>query len=55
MTTPVSDGKINIKGLSVAEVIASMEEAAQRLLGELDDDLIKYRHTAERCWCPVTR
>ena len=47
MTTPVSDGKINIKGLSVSEIIASMEEAAQQLLSDMDEHLNTYRDTAQ--------
>lgn len=47
MTTSEAEGRIVIKGLSVAEVIESMEEAADRLLGDMDDHLERYRQTSE--------
>lgn len=47
MTTSEAEGRIVIKGLSVPEVIESMEEAANRLLKDMDDHLDKYRQTAD--------
>jgi hypothetical protein len=41
MTTPMQLGHIDIKGRTVDEVIASMEESAQLVLGQLDEYLEK--------------
>lgn len=46
MTTAINDGLIPIKGMSVPEVIESMEEAARQLLGDMPERLEDYAHTA---------
>jgi hypothetical protein len=46
MVTDAAEDKIVIKGLSVAEVIESMEEAADRLLSNMDEHLDRYKDTA---------
>jgi hypothetical protein len=46
MTVPETQGRISIAGLTVGEVIASMEEAAQRLLSTMDESLDRYKETA---------
>jgi hypothetical protein len=46
MTTPEAEDRIVIKGLSVAEVIESMEEAADKLLADMDSHLTRYKDTA---------
>lgn len=45
--TPINQGKVSITGLTVPEIIASMEEAAERLLSSMDDALDTYAKTAE--------
>ena len=47
MTTSESEGRIVIKGLTVPEVIASMEEAAELLLSDMDVALDRYQKTAD--------
>jgi hypothetical protein len=47
MTSSETDSKIMIKGLSVAEVIESMEDAADRLLSTMDEHMDRYRQTAD--------
>lgn len=46
MTTPVEANRISIKGLTVPEILASMEEAADRLLSTMDERLALYKKTA---------
>lgn len=47
MVTGEVEGRIVIKGMSVPEVLESMEEAARRLLGDMEEHLVKYRQTAD--------
>jgi hypothetical protein len=47
-TSPEKEGTIRIKGRTVDEVIASLEAAAQQVMGELDDKLASYAALATR-------
>jgi len=47
MTTSESDGKITITGMTMPEVLASMEIAAEELLSTMDEHLDRYKQTAD--------
>ena len=47
MTTAETDSRIVITGLTMPEVLQSMEEAAEKLLSTMDDNLDRYIRTAE--------
>ncbi|QGJ94948.1 hypothetical protein SEA_REDWATTLEHOG_88 [Gordonia phage RedWattleHog] len=47
MTMPVPDHSITVRGKTVDEVIQSMEEAAEFLLGSMDDALEEYKALSE--------